>query len=88
MSPTAQTLEGRTRVLIERILDSGAHFRRVSRAVVEVAQEGLRRNSPRLLPGSAPNGVIGGDDGDLLVGSVLCREALDEGIRLLREADG
>jgi hypothetical protein len=37
MSPTAQTLEGRTRVLIERILDSGARFRRVSRAVVEVA---------------------------------------------------
>jgi hypothetical protein len=88
MSPTAQTLEGRTRVLIERFLDPGARFRRVSRAVVEVAQEGLRRNAPRLLPSSAPNGAVGGDDGDLLVGPVFCREALDEGIRLLCEADG
>jgi hypothetical protein len=88
MSPAAETLERRTRVLIERVLDPRARFRCLPRAFVEVAQEGLRRDSPRLLPGRAPNGAVGGDDGNLLVDSVLCCEALDEGIRLLCEADG
>src|SRR5262245_6845227 len=87
MSPTAETLEGRTRVLIERVLDSGARFRRLPRAVVEVAQEGLRRHPPRLLPGRAPNGTVRGDHRYLLLRAVLGGEALDQRVRLLREAD-
>jgi hypothetical protein len=87
MSPAAQTLEGRTRVLIERVLDLGAPFRSLPRAFVEVAQEGLRRDSSSLLPRRAANCLVRGDDPDLFLLPVLGGKALDEGVGLLCEAD-
>jgi hypothetical protein len=88
MSPAAQTLKGRTRVLIERVLDLGALFRRRPRAFVEVAQKRLRRHPSSFLPRRAANRLVRRDDPDLFLLPVLGREALDEGIGLLCEADG
>lgn len=88
MSPAAQTLEGRTRVLIERVLDLGASSRRRLGALVEVLQEVLRRDPAGLLSGSSADLTIGGDHPDLLLPTVLGGEALDEGVRVLGEADG
>jgi hypothetical protein len=87
MSPAAQTLEGRTRVLIERILDLGARFRSLPRVFVEVAQERLRRDSSSLLPRRAANCLVRGDDPDLFLLPVLGGETLDEGVGLLCETD-
>ena len=88
MSPAAQTLEGRTRVLIERVLDLGAPSRCRLRALVEIPQEGLRRDPAGFLSGSSANLTIGGDHPDLLLPTVLGGEALDERVRLRGEANG
>ena len=88
MSPAAETLERRTRVLIERILDLGSRFRRFRASVVELAQEGLRRNPACFLSSRSTDLPVGGDDPDLLARAMLGGEALDERVGLLGEADG
>ena len=87
MSPAAQTLEGRTRVLIERVLDLGPATLRGPGSLVEISQERFRRQPAGFLSGGSANLAIGGDDPDLLLLAVLGREALDERVRLLGEAD-
>jgi hypothetical protein len=87
MSPAAQTLEGRTRVLIERVLDLGAASRCRLGALVEIPQEVLRRDSAGFLSGGSADFTIGGDHPDLLLCAVLGGEALDERVRLRREAN-
>ena len=87
MSSAAQTLEGRTRVLIERVLDLGASFRCRAGALVEIPQEGLRRNPAGFLSGRSADLTVGRDDPDLLLPAVLRREALDERVGLFGEAD-
>jgi hypothetical protein len=88
MSPAAQTLEGRTRVLIERVLDLGASSRCRLGALVEIPQEVLRRDPAGFLSGSSADLTIGRDHPDLLLATVLGCEALDERVRVLGEADG
>jgi hypothetical protein len=88
MSSPAQTLEGRTRVLIERVLDLGAFSRCRLGALVEIPQEVLRRNPAGFLSGSSANLTIGGDHPDLLLPTVLGSKTLDECVRVLGEADG
>jgi hypothetical protein len=88
MSPAPQTLEGRTRVLIERILDLGASSRCRLGALVEIPQEGLRRDPAGFLSGSSSNLTIGRDHPNLLLAAMLGGEALDECICVLGEADG
>ncbi len=88
MSPAAETLERRTRVLIERVLDLGALFRRFRASVAELAQEGLRRDTAGLLPGGPSNRPVRGNHPDLLALAMLGGEALDERVCLLGEADG
>src|SRR4051812_39856993 len=87
MSPAAQTLEGRTRVLIERVLDLGAPSRCRLGALVEIPQEVLRQDPSSFLSGGSADLTIGGDHPDLLLPSVLGGEALDERVRLLSEAN-
>jgi hypothetical protein len=87
MSPAAQTLEGRTRVLIERVLDLGAASRCRLGALVEILQEVLRRDPAGFLSGGSADFTIGGDHPDLLLCAVLGGEALDERVRLRREAN-
>src|SRR3954471_15395203 len=82
MSPAAQTLESRTRVLIERVLDLRAACRCRLGALVEIPQETLRRHPAGFLSGSSTNFAIGGDHPDLLLSSVLGGEALDDRVRL------
>jgi hypothetical protein len=88
MSPAAQTLEGRTRVLIERVFDLGAPFRCRPGALVEIPQEVLRRHPAGFLSGGSADLTIGGDHPDLLLRTVLGGEALDECVRLRGEANG
>ena len=87
MSPAAQTLEGRTRVLIERVFDLGAPSRSWLGALVEIPQEALRRHPAGFLSGSSTDFTIGGDHPDLLLSSVLGGEALDDRVRLRGEAN-
>src|SRR6187431_170546 len=87
MSPAAQTLEGRTRVLVERVLDLRPTARIGPRTLVELAQERLRRNPAGFLSGRSTNLAVGRDDPDLLVVAVLGGEALDERVRFPREAN-
>jgi nucleotidyltransferase-like protein len=87
MSPAAQTLEGRTRVLIERVFDLGAPFRCRLGALVEIPEEVLRRDPAGFLSGGSTDLTIGGDHPDLLLRTVLGGEALDERVRLLSEAN-
>src|SRR6186997_1844471 len=87
MSPAAQTLEGRTRVLIERVFDLGAPFKCRLGALVEIPQEVLRRDPAGFLSSSSANLTVGGDHPDLLLRTVLGCEALDERVRLLGEAN-
>jgi Nucleotidyltransferase domain len=87
MSPAAQTLEGRTRVLIERVLDLGAASRCRLGALVEIPQEALRRHPAGFLSGSSTDFAIGGDHPDLLPSSVLGGEPLDYRVRLRGEAN-
>ena len=87
MSPAAQTLEGRTRVLIEHVLDLGAASRCRLGALVEIPQEVLRRDPAGFLSGGSADFTIGGDHPDLLLRAVLGGEALDERVRLRGEAN-
>ena len=65
MSPAAQTLEGRTRVLIERVFDLGAPFRCRLGALVEIPQEVLRRDPAGFLSGGSADltAIDRSDDG-------------------------
>src|SRR6187397_3113422 len=87
MSPAAQTLEGRTRVLVERVLDLRPAARIGLYALVEISEERLRRDPAGFLSGGSTDLAVGRDDPDLLLPAVLGGEALDEGVRLLREAN-
>src|SRR3954447_26925193 len=88
MSPAAETLERRTRVLIEEILDLRPQFRLFWTFALEVLQEPLRRTSPRALSRRAPDRLVGGDHPHLLPLAVLGREALDDAVRVRREPHG
>ena len=88
MSSAAQTLEGRTRVLIERVLDLGAPSSCPVSALIEIPQEVLRRDPAGFLSRGSADLTIGGDHPHLLLPAVLGGEALDERVRLLGEADG
>ena len=87
MSPAAQTLEGRTGVLVERVLDLGPAARVGLGTLVQISQEGLRREPACFLSGSSADLAVGRDDPDLLLLAVLGGESLDERIRLLGVAD-
>src|SRR6185503_3810990 len=87
MSPAAQTLEGRTRVLVERVLDLRPAARIGPGALVELSQERLRRDPAGFLSGGSTNLAVGRDDPDLLALAVLSGEALDERVRFPREAN-
>src|SRR4051812_16960353 len=87
MSPAPQTLERRPRVLVERVFDSRPRSRASFHVVAELAQEGLRRDPPRLLARGPTDGSVRRDDPHLLLPAVLRREALDEGVRVRVEPD-
>src|SRR3954454_8894976 len=88
MSPAAETLKDGTCVLIEKILDLGARFVRFRALGVEVFQEPGGRPPPRLLAGCLPNGLVRGDDPDLLAASVRSGQALDHPVGFDGEAHG
>jgi hypothetical protein len=87
MSPAAQTLEGRTGVLIECVLDLRPAARHGLGTLVEISQEELRRQPARFLSGSSADFPVGGDDPDLLLLAVLGGKTLDKGVGLVGEAD-
>jgi hypothetical protein len=88
MSSPSQLLEPPARVFVEGALDGGTGFRRRGRAFLpELPQEGRGRNASRLLARGGAHRPVGRDDGHWLRGAVVCREALDEVVRVLGEAD-
>jgi hypothetical protein len=86
MSPAAETLEGRTRVLIEKILHLRAQFGLLSALTLQVLQEAGGGTPPGVLPGCASNRLVGGDDPDLLTRAVLRGEPFDHAVGLGSEA--
>jgi hypothetical protein len=59
MSPAAQTLEGGTGVLVERVLDLRPTARPGLGAFVEISQEVLRRHPAGFLSGGYADRAVG-----------------------------
>src|SRR5439155_6600680 len=74
------------RLRVEAVADAAGLVLRVLDGF-EVAEEGPRRQLLHLLPRRAPNGQVRRDEDDVMAIAVLGREALEERVRVLVEAD-
>jgi hypothetical protein len=84
MSSPSQLFEPPARVIVEGALDRGARTSACARPfLLELADERSRRYPPRLLARRRPDRAIRGDDRHGLARAVICREALDESVRVL-----